>query len=694
MVKSEKHTSNSKFINREIAWLSFNERVLQEAVDPTNPVIERVIFLGIFSNNMDEFFKVRVASLKRLISKKKTRIEYPVEPVETLQEIKIMVGQQLKRFEEIFEWNMEEMRKNHIHLINEQQITLEQGRYIREYFHQHIRRHIYPVSINKIKTSEGLSDKSNFLAVMMHSKERPYHKEEMIIEIPVAKINRFLVLPKHNAENFIILLDDVIRYCLDDIFKALGYDTFSAYTFKFIRDAELDIDYANEDPSEFMGYLSERLKDRNTAKAVRLVHDKRMPREFQLRLQSIFNVPRNEVFDSGGRYQNKKDFMNFPRNFANPKLIYPPFTPQDVRELPLQENTFAVLRKKDIMLHYPYQSFQHVIDLVREASMDPKVLSIKMTIYRVAKDSSIMNALLNAARNGKKVSVFMEVLARFDEENNLDWVRRLEEEKVEVYPIIPGVKVHGKLIVICRKEGNAKRYYAAIGTGNPNEATAKIYVDKQLLTSNPKLTLEANKIFKHISKPQIKQTYKELLVAPNRLRSEFEKLIDVEIANAKRGKEAWIKACFNNLADASMVEKLYAASKANVKIQLVIRGICILRAGVPKLSENIEIVSIVDRFLEHSRVFIFANAGKPKFFIGSADWMTRNLDYRIEVATPIYDKEIQADLLHILNLQLKDNTHARSLEINHINEYIQRPVRARKIRSQEAIYAYLKAKYS
>ncbi|MEG1910782.1 MAG: hypothetical protein RR190_07410, partial [Bacteroidales bacterium] len=408
-VKSEKHTSNSKFINREIAWLSFNERVLQEAVDPTNPVIERVIFLGIFSNNMDEFFKVRVASLKRLISKKKTRIEYPVEPVETLQEIKIMVGQQLKRFEEIFEWNMEEMRKNHIHLINEQQITLEQGRYIREYFHQHIRRHIYPVSINKIKTSEGLSDKSNFLAVMMHSKERPYHKEEMIIEIPVAKINRFLVLPKHNAENFIILLDDVIRYCLDDIFKALGFDTFSAYTFKFIRDAELDIDYANEDPSEFMGYLSERLKDRNTAKAVRLVHDKRMPREFQLRLQSIFNVPRNEVFDSGGRYQNKKDFMNFPRNFANPKLIYPPFTPQDVRELPLQENTFAVLRKKDIMLHYPYQSFQHVIDLVREASMDPKVLSIKMTIYRVAKDSSIMNALLNAARNGKKVSVFMEV---------------------------------------------------------------------------------------------------------------------------------------------------------------------------------------------------------------------------------------------------------------------------------------------
>lgn len=686
----------SPFVNRELAWLSFNERVLQEAADPTVPVIERMIFLGIFSSNTDEFFRVRVASIKRLILAKNKKFEYPIDPVQTLKDIKKTVGKLMQRFEEVFEWNIEELKKQNIHCVNETQVNLSQGKFIKEYFHQNVRRHIFPVFLDKIKSSENWDDTSNFLAVQLSKRGNTSSVVNMVIEIPVGKLSRFLILPSKSTKKYLILLDDVIRFCLDEIFGSLGYDEFRAYTFKFIRDAELNIDYEKEDPDYFVNYLTEKLKDRSKGKAVRLVHDKKMPRAILEKLQQIFEVPRSEVFDSGGRYQNKKDFVNFPKDFDNQGVLYPPFKPMDSSEFPIKVSKFKILKAQDVMLHYPYQSFQHVIDLVREASIDPKVMSIKMTIYRVAKDSSILNALINAVRNGKTVKVFMEVMARFDEENNIDWAKRLKQEGVEIIPVIPGFKVHAKLILISRKEHGEKVYYGAIGTGNPNEQTAKLYVDDHLLTSNPKITKEINAVFKLITSSDKKSSSKELLVAPHELRHGFEKLIDIEIANAKAGKPAWIKAKMNSLADVSMVNKLYEASKANVKVSLVVRGICILKTGIPDLSSNIEVVSVVSRFLEHSRVFIFGNAGKPKFYIGSADWMTRNLDYRVEVATPIYDENIQEDLLTMIDIQLSDNTHARYVTADETtNNTYKRPKNgSKRINSQEKIYEYLKKKYS
>lgn len=688
--------NDSPYINREIAWLAFNERVLREAADATNPVVERMIFLGIFSSNNDEFYRVRVASLKRLIKKKKKRIEYRVNPSVLLQQIREIGNDQLSRFEDIFEWNVKELKQQKIHLVDGESIASWQAKYIREYFHLHIRRHLYPVFMDKLKNDKGFSDKSNFLAVQMCGSGKNTRKQSMIIEIPVARLTRFLRLPDRNGHHYLIMIDDVIRYCLDDILSPLGFDCYQAYTFKFIRDAELDIEYSldKEEGSGFLDFLATQLEERNRSSTVRLVHDSNMPKALIERLQIIFGADASDTFNSMGRYQNKKDFTNFPKDLGEPSLTYPNFTPKDVKIFPVRGSKFDTLRKQDFMLHYPYQSFQHIIDLIRESSMDPKVTAIKMAVYRVAKNSSIMNALINAARNGKKVSVFMELMARFDEENNINWVKRLEAEHVEVYKIIPGVKVHAKILLIERLENRKKVYYAGIGTGNPNENTAKQYCDLQLLTARPSITQEVKKVFANIANPVLRPftDYQELLVSPYSLRSSFEFFIDEEIAFAKAGKAAWMKICINNLADTAMIDKLYEASKAGVKIEMVVRGICMLKPGVKGLSENISITSIVDRFLEHTRVFIFCNGGIPLYYIGSADWMTRNLDHRIEVACPIYDPEIQADLLKIINLKLSDNTHAR--EVNAFAEHIYKEPKSRKIRSQEAVFKYLKAKYS
>lgn len=686
------------YLNREIAWLAFNERVLREAADPTNPIVERMIFLGIFSNNNDEFYRVRVASLKRLLNKKNHRIEYHTDPAQLLHEIRSIVNDQLTRFEEIFEANVKELRRKNVYLVDEAHIAAWQARYIKDYFHQHVRRHLYPVFMDKLKNDRGFNDKSNFMAVQMWKSDKPNDKQDMIIEIPVARLTRFLRLPDRGGKHHIILLDDVIRYCLSDILAPLDYDCYAAYTFKFVRDAELDIDFDRQEElsRDFLAFLSTQLQQRNKSNTVRLVHDAAMPKPLIKRLQKIFAADDDTTFNSRGRYQNKKDFTGFPKDLGEPDLVYPPFLPQDVKAIPVSGSKFELLKQRDFMLHYPYQSFQHLIDLVREASIDPAVVSIQMAIYRVAPHSSIMNALVNAARNGKKVGVFMELMARFDEENNISWVKRLEAENVEVYRIIPGMKVHAKILLIERKEHGTKRLYACVGTGNPNEATAKLYCDMQLLTSRPAITQEVAKVFETIRRHDyIPFTdYKALLVSPFTLRKGFTALIDAEIAHAKKGREAWMKICLNNLADTAMIDKLYEASRAGVKIDMVVRGICMLKPQVKGMSENIRVVSIVDRFLEHTRVFIFANGGKPLYYIGSADWMTRNLDHRIEVACPIYDTHIQQDLLHILNLQLSDNTHARLITPQAEHVYKQAKKGEKNIRSQEAIFHYLKQKYS
>ncbi|MDE6308386.1 MAG: hypothetical protein K2L79_06240 [Bacteroidales bacterium] len=395
-------TETTPYLNREIAWLAFNERVLREAADPTNPIVERMIFLGIFSNNNDEFYRVRVASLKRLLHKKKHRIEYQADPAQLLRRIRAVVNDQLSRFEEIFEANVKELRRQNVYLVDEAHIAAWQARYIKDYFHQHVRRHLYPVFMDKLKDDRGFNDKSNFMAVQMWKSDRPSEKQDMIIEIPVARLTRFLRLPDHRGHHYIILLDDVIRYCLSDILAPLDYDRYSAYTFKFVRDAELDIDFDRhaEVEHDFLAFLSLQLQQRNKSNTVRLVHDAGMPKPLIKRLQKIFAADDDTTFNSRGRYQNKKDFTGFPKDFGEPNLVYPPFLPQDVKAFPVSGSKFEVLRRRDFMLHYPYQSFQHLIDLVREASIDPAVRSIQMAIYRVAPHASNMNAVVKAARTG------------------------------------------------------------------------------------------------------------------------------------------------------------------------------------------------------------------------------------------------------------------------------------------------------
>jgi len=676
-------------INREVSWLHFNGRVLQEARDNSTPLIERLKFLGIFSNNRDEFFRVRVATLNRMLNVEKLDYKIKVSPKEILTEIFEIVAEQEKEFTRAYLEILEKLAVYNIFIINENQLNEAQGEFVTGYFNSHVRPLLFPIMLDNLKESTGLEDKSIYLAVHLQSSLDAEKEDFSIIKIPTQQISRFLIIPSTPGKTFIILLDDVVRFGLQYIFSIFGYDTFNAYTIKITRDAELDID--NDIQKSFLEIMAESLKQREQGLPVRFVYDSSIPQFFLRKIKEKLHLSEDDTQRGGGRYHNFKDFMGFPK-VGPPELVYPPSPPLPHPDLPQNKSIFEIIRQKDIMLHYPYQSFQYIIDLLREASIDPDVRSIKMTFYRAASQSSAMNALINAARNGKSVTVFLELQARFDEEANIYWAELLQKSGVKIVSTIPGLKVHSKLILIRRKENQQNVFYANISTGNFNESTAKVYADDSLLTANQAIATDVFKVFQLFESRYFIPKFKELIVSPFNLRDYFIKKINREINNAREGKEAWAIIKLNSLVDKKLTLKLYEASSAGVKIRIIARGICILVPDVPGISENIEAISIVDKYLEHTRVYVFCNDGKNEFYTSSADWMQRNLDHRIEVATPIYDKNIQEELWTMLQIQLKDNCKARIIGNETINQY--RPADSEsKIRSQIEIYKYYQSKF-
>ena len=655
-------------VNRELSWLSFNDRVLQEAEDPNNPLIERLRFLGIYSNNRDEFFRVRVATLKRMVKLGKRGIAAVGEnPEVLLEQIQERYFDASQRFDRAYQAIIKELEGHKIHILDENRLSAEQGEWVLNYFRKNVLPSLFPIMLDSAPSFPYLKDKSIYLAIKLFRRVRGKKQRYALMEVPTEQQSRFVVLPNLKGEQYVILLEDAIRFCLHEIFPRHEYSRIAAYTVKLTRDAELDID--NDISKSLVEKISGSLKKRKKGAPVRFVYDRRISSDLLLFLKKKLRMLNGDNMIAGSRYHNFKDFIAFP-DLGHPELVWPVMEPIPHPAFVRGKNLFGVIRAGDVMLHYPYQSFHHIIDLLREASIDPRVTTIQITIYRVSRESSICNALINAVKNGKKVVVVMELQARFDEENNIYWSNRLQEEGATVIFGVPGIKVHTKLFLITRKEEGKLMHYAHVGTGNMNESTARIYTDKSLLTADPRITAEVAQVFGFYHDNLKPGEYKHLLVSPFTMRKRLVALIDREIHNAKKGKEAWIILKLNNLVDREMIAKLYEASGAGVKIRMIVRGICSLVPGVEGFSTNITGISIVGRYLEHTRVFIFCHGGDEKYFISSAYWMTRNLDFRSEVAVPVYDKAIQHELKSILDIQLRDNAKARVIGGKQENEYV------------------------
>lgn len=674
------------YIEKELSWLTFNERVLQEAADKSNPLIERMRFLGIYSNNLEEFYKVRFADLKRriLIGEEQGT---PTTLRHLLKKIQLRVQKSDQEFDALYNDLLLEMARNQIFLINERQLSPNQQEWLRYYFKHQLRQHVTPILINHdTDLIEFLKDDYTYLAVeIIRGEEIRY----ALLEIPSDKVPRFVNLPAESPRRRkpMILLDNILRYCLDEIFKGFfDYDALNAYSMKMTRDAEYDL--VTEMESSLLELMSSSLKQRLTAEPVRFVYQRDMPDAMVEMLRHKLSISSYDSIVPGGRYHNFKDFIGFP-NVGKANLENRPL-PQ-IRHIGFDgfRNGFDAIRNRDVLLYYPYHTFEHVLELLRQASFDPNVLAIKINIYRVAKNSRIMDAMIHAAYNGKKVTVVVELQARFDEEANIRWAKRLTEAGVHVIFSAPGLKIHAKLFLISRREGEEVVRYAHIGTGNFNEKTARIYTDYSLLTADARITNEVRRVFNFIENPYRPVTFEHLMVSPQNSRAMLYQLIDNEIANAQQGNPSGITLKINNLVDNGLVDRLYAASSAGVKINLLVRGMCSLIPNLPGISENIRITSIVDRYLEHDRVYIFESGGDKKVFLSSADWMTRNIDYRIEVAVSVLDPRLKQRILDIIAILLSDTVKARIVDKELSNRYVPRGNR-KKVRSQLAIYDYIK----
>jgi len=673
-------------INREVSWLHFNARVLQEAMDTANPLLERLRFIGIYSNNRDEFFRVRVATLRRLRKLKKDKPEYlAYDPAKILNQIRLIIQEQEKAFMATYHEIAGELKNQGIKIIDNQNLTENEGKAVEHYFSEAVHPYLFPIMLSGLKYPDNLKDNAFYLAVLLKSSKPEIEDDYALVKVPTSRVSRFFILQDEDSETKVMLLDDVIRYNLGEIFLPFGYDSFEAYSVKFTRDAELDID--NDMSKSFIETMAESLKQRKKGAPVRFIYDREMPEVLLSNLLRKFKVSKNDIIAAGWKYHNFRDFIDFPK-LGQKSLWAPELSPLRHPDLPLYKSIFSVVNQKDIMLHYPYQTFSHLIDLLREASLDPKVRSIKMTLYRAARDSKVINALVNAARNGKSVTVFLELQARFDEKANIQWSEKLHDEGVKVIKTIPGLKVHSKLLLIRRKEDGKNIYYSYISTGNFNESTARVYADDSLFTSDERIGMEVGQMFQLFETPYAPTDFRELIVSPYAMRTYFIKLLNTEIRNKKAGKEAWVILKLNSLVDEKLVAKLYQASRAGVKIQIICRGICVLVPGIPDKSENIEVISIVDRFLEHSRVYVFANGGNPSYYISSADWMVRNLDHRFEVTIPVKDEAVQGELFDMLQIQLRDNCKARLINNTKVNTYKKRSKNEPIVRSQQEIYNY------
>ncbi|MBK8496673.1 MAG: polyphosphate kinase 1 [Chitinophagaceae bacterium] len=678
-----------KIIFRDISWLSFNNRVLQEAADETVPLRERIRFLGIFSNNLDEFFRVRVATLKRMIEfGKKSKMHLELTPDAILEEIQEIVVEQQREFERIWNEILRELKKERIFLVNETQLNKTQQAFILDYFNEEIRSNIIPLMIESIHNFPVLNDKSIYLACKLSKKDRSVPQKFALLSVPSRRLNRFIILPSKNADRQIILLEDIIRFCLPNIFSFFGYDTFSAHIIKVTRDAEIDID--NDVSTSLIQKIEKGLKNRKMGKPVRFVFDKAIDPALLTYLVRRLGLLQKDNLIPGGRIHNFVDFINFPESvFHKKNLRKKPFVHPGLKNVTSVTN---VVLKKDVLLHFPYHSFNSVIDLLREAAIDPDVVSIKITCYRLADRSKIINTLTNAVRNGKQVTVVLELRARFDEEANLEYKEELEDAGVKVLFGVHNMKVHAKICLIKKRVNNKTTHYGFVSTGNLNEKTATVYSDTCLLTSDRNIMADVNRIFSYLEQPKTRihllQQCNTLIVSPTGMRRQLLQMINKEIKNALLKKPASIILKLNSLSDELLIDKLYEAAKAGVELKMVIRGIFCLPTENKKFRIPIQAISIVDEYLEHSRIMIFHNGGKERTFISSADWMVRNIDHRIEVACPISEKNIQQELKEILQIQLKDNIKARILDNDLSNQYVN-PRNTKKIRSQVETYNYL-----
>jgi polyphosphate kinase len=676
-------------INRELSWLSFNDRVLQEANDVHVPLLERLKFLGIFSSNLDEFFRVRVATNKRMLQVKssKTNTINKKEIQEALQDIYNKVVIQQVKFNNIYNQLLNEFKSKNVYFVNEKQINIQQTLEVRKYFKDEIINTIFPLILDAKQSFPFLRDNTVYLACKL-SNSITKEKKYALIPLPTKIKKRFFQLPKQGGNTYMMFIDDVIRCNLDVVFSSFEFNMFEAYTIKLTRDAEIDLE--SDVSLDILDTIKNSLKQRKKGQPVRLIYDQEMPKDFIKFINQKLKLSKDELIP-GQRYHNFRDFIGFP-DIKKTDLKYQNLEPLAIPELDKAKTLFNAIRAKDFLISHPYQPFSYIIRLLREAAIDPNVVSIKITLYRVAENSNVVNALINAVKNGKKVIVMMELKARFDEEHNIYWSNKLREEGATVLFTIPSYKVHTKICLISRKEKTGLKNYAHLGTGNYNGETAKFYCDHSVLTSNKRITDELTKVFKLITdfKPE-KYKFSTILVSPINLRSTFIRLIDAEISNKKAGKEAYIIMKMNSLVDLEIIDKLYTASNAGVRIDLIVRGICCLVPGIKGKSENINAISIVDKFLEHARVYVFANAGRERIYMGSADMMTRNLDNRIEVCFPVISPDIKHEIKKMLSIQMSDNAKARILDAYQINEY--KPNGIPRIRSQVEFYNYLKNKY-
>ncbi len=682
-------------IVRDLSWLAFNARVLQEAKDPSVPLLERLRFLGIFSNNLDEFFRVRVATLSRMVRLgKAAKVHLEANPAKILNQIQQTVLLQQTDFDHTYAQIIGEMEKQGIFIKNDTQLTEAQREFITHYFDEQVRTQIVPLMIESIPVMPLLNDKAIYMACVLGSTENAALQRYSLIPIPTRVLPRFIILPSENGTKDIILLEDIIRFSLPHLFAPFGFNRFLGYIIKVTRDAELEID-ASELSDNIIEEIEKGLKNRKRGRATRFVFDRNIDASLLDYLIKRLSLTGKDNLIPGGRIHNFKDFMNFPaavftqpevqrnRPFVHPLLVQPC-------------RIMHVLDKRDVLLHMPYHSFDSVIDLLRESAIDPLVQSVKITCYRLAKDSKLINALINAVRNGKLVTVVLELRARFDEEANLMWKTRLEEEGVHVILGLPDYKVHAKICLIRKREAGKTLQYGIISTGNFNEGTARYYSDHCLLTANRNLLADVARVFAFLEqvhpKPESLKTCRTLAVAPYNMREIFGELIEKEIRAARKKKKASLIIKLNSLVDASMVNYLYDAAHAGVAVSLVIRGICGVYTDQNSFKKPMKAISIIDEYLEHARVFIFHNAGKPKVYISSADWMVRNLDHRVEVACPIFDHRLQQELIDIMKIQLAENVKGRLLDNGQQNKYIPRNEETPELRSQVAIYDYLAAK--
>ena len=681
-------TKKNYTINRDISWMYFNRRILDEASNQTNPLLERLSFLGIYSNNLDEFFQIRVATLRRMIE-----LEENMRPVSTytkkiLKKILKLNEDYTVDFETIFLDLYTELQKENVFLVNETQLTPDQEKFVDNFYREELSNSLFPILVSRMSVEPKLNDKNIYLAVKISNSvkhERNDKKEYALIEVPTGEFSRFFVLPKEGDKNCIMFLEDVIRFCLPRIFVQLNHDKYESYTIKFTRDAEMELD--NSAYQSVLEKVSKGVKSRKSGLPIRFVYDREIPSDLLRFTEKLLKIDKNDIHVGGSRYHNLKDLISFPK-LKKPGMKYTSHPPVPIRAFEESISLITLIRKKDQYLHFPYHSFDNFIRLLRESAINPEVKAIKISIYRLAKNSKVIKALICAAMNGKKVTAIVELLARFDESSNINWATKMQDAGIKVILGVEGLKVHSKLAHITARKGNI----ACIGTGNFHEGTASVYTDFTLMTAHRSIVDEVESVFDFLEQPYLNPSFKQLIVAPQYMRKKLISLIKTETDNARQGKPAYIFCKINHIVDEKIIEKLYQASNAGVVIKLLVRGNCSLITGISKQSENIQAFGIIDRYLEHCRIMIFANGGEERYFMGSADWMQRNLDNRVEVYTPVYDPDLQKQLKTVIEFGLKDNVKARIVDgsgkniINKLNQET-------PFRSQEELYKYYKKEY-